>query len=488
MKKIKAPLVLIMFTILLLSCGNDDENIQLEKEKEKEPTLSELREETTKLLIADGSKIWKVSNAELVSDGKNIDISANFNVQDDEFIFTGESNTIQSVLWKQRYDINTKASTPTEAKLDFYRSSISSLIKYQDESSAILTANEGSWNFEVGEGNSLKVTIKKSDGSEFNFELIEKTSNDYLIPSSSTLNFTKAFTFESNAITNRSPGMVGSYSDNSFFMVTREDGLANSNGNPERLLKFDLDNTMVTEKLFFKSDLLAKQLHIVNSKLVVVGGQYINEYDLDIVNDPKSTSHGKFLSRCGVAVLDGNIYIIGGDLNDVEGDKVFKWDTNTETLVEFATMPEARSGARGTIVDGYLYVFGGSTKLLGNPAKKTIYKIEIANPTNIEAFEMNKEIDFTFVQKRQNLIYVAGRIEVRDNDGMTTGRESTIGVFNTIDNTYTELNSNLTNSDGFETIHQMCVLNNKMYIIYGNEGVDKGGQFNEWEVLVSDLN
>jgi hypothetical protein len=34
----------------------------------------------------------------------------------------------------------------------------------------------------------------------------------------------------------------------------------------------------------------------------------------------------------------------------------------------------------------------------------------------------------------------------------------------------------------------MCILNGKMYIIYGESGVDNGGQFNEWEVLVSDLN
>ena len=101
---------------------------------------------------------------------------------------------------------------------------------------------------------------------------------------------------------------------------------------------------------------------------------------------------------------------------------------------------------------------------------------------------MNQAIDFTFVQKFQNLIYVAGRIEVRDGSGTIIGRESTIGVFNTLDNTYQELSTNLANASGFDTIHQMCIINGKMYIIYGNQGIDNGGQFNEWEVLVSDLN
>mgnify|MGYP000695501368 FL=1 len=77
---------------------------------------------------------------------------------------------------------------------------------------------------------------------------------------------------------------------------------------------------------------------------------------------------------------------------------------------------------------------------------------------------------------------------VKDGSGTIIGRDSTIGVFNTSDNSFVELATNLTNDSDFDTIHQMCVFNDKMYIVYGNEGTDNGGQFNEWEVLVSDLN
>ena len=54
--------------------------------------------------------------------------------------------------------------------------------------------------------------------------------------------------------------------------------------------------------------------------------------------------------------------------------------------------------------------------------------------------------------------------------------------------TYTELSTNLTNPSGFHTFHQICVFNNKLYALYGNDGVDNGGQFREWEVLVAHLN
>ena len=93
-----------------------------------------------------------------------------------------------------------------------------------------------------------------------------------------------------------------------------------------------------------------------------------------------------------------------------------------------------------------------------------------------------------FVEKFQNLIYVAGQIYTKDENNEIISNNPTVGVYNTLDNTYQELSTNLNNTSGFETIHQMCILNGKMYIIYGENGVDNGGQFNEWEVLVSDLN
>mgnify|MGYP003310523480 FL=1 len=63
----------------------------------------------------------------------------------------------------------------------------------------------------------------------------------------------------------------------------------------------------------------------------------------------------------------------------------------------------------------------------------------------------------------------------------------TIGVYDTSENTYQELSTNLTNTSGYDTIHQMCILNGKMYIIYGENyyGIDEP---KVWEVLVSDLN
>ena len=145
-------------------------------------------------------------------------------------------------------------------------------------------------------------------------------------------------------------------------------------------------------------------------------------------------------------------------------------------------MPEARFYADGTIVNDNLYVFGGCPQFIPCNASTTAYKINISNPSNVETFEISQTINIAFVRRFQDLIYVAGQIFTSDANDQTTAVNPTLGVYNTSDNTYQELSTNLTNTSGFDTIHQMCIVNGKMYIIYG--GQDNGGQ---WEVLVSDL-
>lgn len=474
---------LLALLIAAFSCNSDDSTAV-----EPVPTLNELRDNTTTTLTStETSKTWRINQATLTNGNSQIDITQNFNVIDDEFIFGGttENGTLE---WRKGYDIKTNASNIQETLSDKYVSSIVTSFSYQDGSSTIVEADFGSCTFQINEDNTVNATITNDDNTVFDFTIVEKTQSDYASASQTGLNFSPDFTFESNSIDSHAPGMIGSYADNSFFIVTREDDLNTGSGSPERVLKFDISSNTVTENLFYQDDFVSKQLHIIDNQMIAIGGQYVNTYDLNISGDPTSFNHGKSLSRFGISVLDNDVYIIGGDLNDVEGDKIFKWNLNSQTLTEFATLPEPRSGARGTIVNDNMYVFGGSETFFGGTPTNTIYKVDINNSSSIETFQMNQAINFTFVQKFQNLIYVAGRIEVRDGSGTTIGRESTIGVFNTLDNTYQELTSNLTNVSGFDTIHQMCIFNGKMYIVYGAGGTDNGGQFYEWEVLVSNLN
>ncbi|MDC0858306.1 hypothetical protein OAP72_03045, partial [Flavobacteriaceae bacterium] len=289
------------------------------------------------------------------------------------------------------------------------------------------------------------------------------------------LDFSTAFTFESSGfIIDGTTGMVGSSAENSLFIAMRE----TDQNSAERILKVNLATNNITEKLFEVGQLVTKRLHIRGNQLIVFAGQYVNTYNLDLSGgDPTSVSHGKQLTRFGMTVLDDNAYIIGGDYGaefEVEAKKIFRWNIETETFSEFTALPETRYGANGTIVDDNLYVFGGRSQFTDySTALTTAYKININNPSNVETFEIDKTINPAFVRRFQNLIYIAGPNFTIDASDETIAFNPIVAVYNTSDNTYQELNTNLINTSGFDTIHQMCIVNGKMYIIYG--GQDNGG-------------
>lgn len=462
----------LFISMLSISCQNDDTNDNTSMD------------EVTNTLTAGTSKIWRISKASLINGGAEIDITQNFNVKDDEFIFSG-TDANGTLQWKKGFDIKTDATSAQETLLDKYVSSVSASFGLQNNSDTIVETGFANTTIEINEDNTISVNVTNEDTTIFNFTLVEKKQADYVAVPQTGLNFTNTFTFMSDDIGCCAPGMIGSYADNSLFLVTKD--LIQNGGDgtgPERVLKFNLDSNSVTEKFFDQNDYVSKQLHIIGDKLVAIGGQYINTYDLDLNTEPTSITHGKKLSRFGMAVLDNDAYMIGGDLNNIEGNKIFKWNLESETLTEFATLPETKSGARATIVNDHLYVFGGRNEFLGSIKSNKIHKVDISNGTQIETFEMNKATNYTFVQKYQHLIYVAGQIEIPSDDDEVFIVETTIGVFNTLDNTYQELASNLTNPTNRETIHQMAIFNGKMYIIYGGK-VELEPV--EWDVLVADL-
>ena len=320
----------------------------------------------------------------------------------------------------------------------------------------------------------------------------EKTASDYLSPPTSGLNFEEAFVYESDCVYSCAPGMIGSYSDNSFFIVTRELNNPGPFDQSERIVKFNLEDGSSTENIYSHTDLVSKQLHIVDNKLVVIGGQYVNTYNLDFSGDPTTTMHGKLLTRFGMAVQDDIAYIVGGDYNTdpntnlpIDADKIFGWNLNTQTLSSIATMPAQRFGARSSIINNKLYVFGGTAEFDNYPAHNTIFIHDLESGT-VETLNLPYEPDYTHVDKRENLIYVVGHIIIRDGDGFIQDRIVRFGVFNTTTNTYTDIDTNIDDNDTTSTIHGMCVFNNKMYMIYGNEDT-MGTTYPQYSVMSADL-
>ena len=476
MKTIKTTILLFATTLFIIGCSSDDNN---NSGNPPDDTTNELIEALIADVTGGGETIWKIDTAILTnSNVTDLDVSDAFNITDDEFIFKTGTNTI-FLEYKQGNSFNEDATENSDFLLDYYRSAENSSLSITDIETKTFADSNKSFTYNSDTNMTAELAI---EGATLSIEMSPKTNADFASPPSGGLTFTEAFTFESNAVFCCSPGMIGSYSDNSFFIVTREDGLNEGNGSPERIIKFNLNDNTSEEKLFFQTDFVSKQLHIQNNKLIALGGQNVNTYNLDLSGEPTSISHGKTLTRHGVSVQDDDMYIVGGDLNNNESNKIFKWNIITETITEVATLPEPRVGARATIVDSKLYIAGGSEEFLSNPAKNTLYAYDIENDS-FETYMIPQELNYTFVDRYENLVYVAGRIDSEDG----TNRDLLLGVFNTTDNTFQEITTNLDDSDEFSTIHGMCIFNNKIYVIYGASGIDNGGQFPEWSIMAADL-
>ncbi|PHS60526.1 MAG: hypothetical protein COB12_13040 [Flavobacterium sp.] len=480
--------LLLLFTFII-SCGSDDTEITIEDD-DPQTILEEEREVTTENLSNGTEKTWRIESAILRNESGTIDISGNFNVVDDEFIFKADG----TFIWRPGNDIISEGTTSEETLNDYYRSPINSTYIYNEDSSVDLTALDGSFTFTVEDDETiigiLSLIGRSSDIGELELILNNKTQEDYPNVPNSGLNFTEAFTFESDGILNFAPGMIGSNADNSLFIVTREDGLNNGTVSPERIIKYNFNSGILEENLFFNGDFVSKQLHIINNQLVVIGGQFVNTYNLDFSGSPTSTVHGLAVTRMGMAVTENDAYIIGGDIQgdgqgNFDGEKVYKWDIVNESLSFVTDLPEDRFGARATIVNDKLYVFGGATEFPPNSSNNTIYIYDLINGV-IATENMSTTAEFTYVDKFQNLIFIAGSTKLIEND-LFIGYQTTLAVYDTENNTYTNISHNLDLSDINTTIWGLSVFNNKLYVIFGN-GENTGGQFGEWSVMEATIN
>ncbi len=515
-------LLLIVLALLLTNCGSDDNVItdvdpQQEQEQKEDPVeeptpdpaeeLAAERQNTLDQLTNTDKKVWKITEAILTNSKGTIDISTNFNVIDDEIIFinsvfeSSKTDFNGTLEWRTGNIINTLGSTLEETLLDYYESPAKFAFDFVGDSSVDLESASAGFTFTYVDENTITGTLTGEETATIAISLAPKTASDYVQIPTAPLNFTHAFTYASNAVAGFAPGMVGSNSSNSIFIVTREGDMRGETGiNPERVTRFDINSSNQTDKLFFQSDFVSKQLHIIDNKLKVVGGQYINTYDQNLVLEPTTESYDGeiFLSRHGSAVLNDEIYIVGGSLDGTQtmGDEIFKWDDINANLSTSATMPETRSGARAEIVQNKIYVFGGTEEFVGQQAKNTIYIYDFET-TTLTIEELPVGLHFTYTGKQENLIFVAGQIKSftddADGDGIIdefitqSDIEPYVGVYDTNTNTFTELQTDL-NSPEFETIHSMAIINGKMYVLYGQSEEIAEGEFQNWDVLVADLN
>lgn len=471
-------LSLVLFTA---SCGDDDDNATdpevIEIPDDPEVILNTAREENVNTILTDNGldKIWRFSQAMLTNDSGTMEITNNFNVRDDEFVFSGTLSNGE-LEWRPGNDIDVTGTTNTETLLDFYLSSETSPFIFDPESSTSITALNGSMTLLLVDENTMTGSLifdgtrSSNAGEIIDFTLSTKQQEDYATPPESGLVFNEVATFVAynQFAQQHNSGLIGSYADNSLFITYRND-CSNNNGAPSRTLKYSLDDNTFIERNDTWMDFFTRKLNIVNNQLVLTGGQNIYTYDLNLSTEPTIIPHNAgTLSRYGTATLNDDIYIIGGSLDET-ADQLLRINSESGTVEVIANIPSPKVHAGGEFVNDKLYIFSGREAFFDNNTTTPISYIFNTNTGAFTTFDLPVALSNSHTARHENLIYIVGDIQ-EDTDGndTTDNHDIWMGVYDTFTDQITEISHDLDDSDNFSYVHSMTIFNDFMYVTYGN--------------------
>ncbi len=425
-------------------------------------------------LTAGSARSWKIQSATLQNGtGAALTITDLANVKDDEFVFSASPSSPASAKlnWNIRNQVRATATTTQKVLLDYYLSSLDRTLTIQSDGS--IASDDPNLTITRAANGKLAVQYLMN-GSQLSMMLAPADSAS-VVPD--ILNFTFVTDIESTSIgLEQAAGFTGSMASNSLYLAYRAS--ATSGINPERVIRYDMDDGTLTTHDFFNSDFVTKEIHIINDQLKVVGAQFVNTYPLDLSSDPVSVKHNLVLTRYGSSVVDDNVFLFGGDLMFPGGsgydagpnaNKVYRHDQASGQLFEVGVLPEPRYWAHGEIVDGKFYVFGGRQAFVTEQAEDDIFIHDMTTGDN-QTFKLPSPMHRTFAARYGHLIYVAGNREIPNADPALTQIVTTFGVFDTHSETFTVIPSTL-NFGALQTIYGLTIVGDQVYALTGTVGV-----------------
>lgn len=447
----KNILSLFLISVLLVSCSNDDDN----DPQNQLPDIEQLRVETLQNISNGESKTWKISEATLINENGTFNVSNSFNVKDDDIII--ESNG--TVRWLPGYDINGGATSSNTVALDYYLAPDNSNLVFVEESAIEFTAFDGKMTLKLE--NDILSGVILFDGrmasGELNITLSERGTQDYPQPQTSGLTFNQITTLPTELIIGGgAAGFIGSYSDNSLFVVGRRD---TSTSQDEGILKYNLDNNQWSENFFDKPDFVTKRLNIINNNLVVFGARYVHTYPLSPNGNPTAEfTHNLNMTRFGLAAQGDFAYVTEHSVKPSVAANILKFNYLTNSISTITTLSKSRAHAGTEIINNKLYIFGGQTEFNSDIYEKDCFIVDL-NTGAISSFDMTEAPSESFATKYQNLIYVGYNYLDNNNPKIA------FGVYNTQDNTFTDIPHNLTEgNDRF--LEGITFFNDNIYALY----------------------
>jgi hypothetical protein len=438
-------------------------------------------------LTTGSSKSWKIASATLKGATTDyLSVSDLANVNDDEFVFTADpsATNVAQMNWHIRNQIRASATTTQEALLDYYLSALTRTLTIQGNGS--ITLDDPNLQIEVISNGQLAIQYQLG-ASEFSLNLVPAGETTF-VPATLEFEFLSEIVGTALGL-EQAAGFTGSMASNSLYFAYKAFDGATADTNPERVVRYDIDEGTFTTSNFINQDFVTKELHIINDELKVVGAQFVNTYPLDLASPPVSVPHNLTLTRYGSTVVDNNVFLFGGDLSFLTGadplntdaEKIYQHDQVTGQLNEVGVLPEQRYWAHGEIVDGKLFVFGGRQVFITEVAEDDIFIHDMTSGEN-QTLKLPTAMHRTFAARYGHLIYVAGQRDIPNADPALSTVETTFGVFDTHTNNFTIISNNL-DFTGKKTVFGLTIVGDKLFILYGVWGE---GTFSIYDASIAD--
>lgn len=443
--KLHGFIFLLASLIIFQSCSDDNGNAPIDPEEIDETNTEIEVSEVITNLTADASKTWKIDNARLIkANGNNVNVTSLYNIQDDEFILTpSTTNTAVNIHWKRGYDVITDAVNQEEARSDM-RLSADDLILTIDktengiETSTVSNRIQGTYDPAT---NSITANIKYTPTSpEMEVTLRPKVGADYERPATVASAPVALFSFNSGVFR---VGFKISPATNSLIVTNRDDltGIGS-----QQAFKYNLETSDLQEIEFTIQDFATKQIEFVNGKIASIGGNVFQSFEYPFTEDPiqYQLDNGVSLINIGSAAQDNTIYVFGGVAAPSTVSEISSFTLGASSLDFEAALPSFKNNADGELLDNKLYIFGGyedSSSYYEGSSEMFIYDL---TTRNVETRTLPTRIIDAYTSIVGNLIYVGGRKPFDSSgDGTFNSYTPFLGIYNTLDDSFSEVNLNL---------------------------------------------
>jgi N-acetylneuraminic acid mutarotase len=220
-------------------------------------------------------------------------------------------------------------------------------------------------------------------------------------------------------------------------------------------------------KRFASLETIGNNLYLFNGLTSIFNGIDNNTLSNKIEKINLSSGNISILSNnpfpvrsAGSCIFNDELYFFGGSNRIGYSNKLMKYNLENDNWIELKEMPVAKE-TKGTVIDGKIYVFGGYN---GSSGLKSIDSYDIRTDKWEHLLDLPTGVSAHSVVALNKKILIVG-----DYENLTK-----IGYYDIDNNSYVSCTSNMIGRRHFGAE----IVNNKMYIIDGNQTPNSSSSLN----------